>query len=129
MEGLKQDKRLKAQMCIWQVTQFPHAGWIRGNWTYCRNSVVSWKRVGAATTWRGGVGRVVVVKRTYSGEGLSAENSLVTFGVLVSSPNCPHQTQRNIVSMNERDLRGHLAAGVELQHKNTGLVTRLLLSF
>ena len=80
--------------------------------------MVSWKRVGAATTWRGGVGRVVVVKRTYSGEGLSAENSLVTFGVLVSSLQTVHiRLRETFVSMNERVLRGHLAAGVELQHR------------
>lgn len=58
------------------------------------------------------------VKGTYMGEGLSAENNLVTFGVLVASLQTVHiRLRETFASMTERDLRGHLAAGVELQHR------------
>lgn len=58
------------------------------------------------------------VKGTYLGEGLSAENNLVTFGVLVASLQTVHiRLRETFVFMTERDVRGHLAAGVELQHR------------
>ena len=52
------------------------------------------------------------------GEVLSADNNLVTYGVLVASLQTVHiRLRETFVSMTERDLRGHLAAGVELQHR------------